>query len=160
MNAQTKKKAGARAARGSRAKGNGHGRFSLARNLNDLGSSAQGAVRSGRQAVTSAYRVASGLSRSLPRPRDMIPRAPNLQTMVDNSPLLIGVVGIGVGLLLGALLPIGSSGGAWPAQPSGSAGKTRRVRRGASTKPAKRTKSGSARSAGATKAVSETVTGN
>ena len=137
MTPQNRKKA-ARAARKARARGNGQGRFSLARNLNDLGTSAQGAVRSGRQAVTSAYRMASGLSRSLPSARDMVPRAPNLQRIVDNNPLLVGAVGIGVGLLLGALLPIGQGGGSWSAQPSPASGKTGRARRKGGARPARR----------------------
>ena len=97
-------KSGRRAARNARA---GNGRYSLARNINGLGTSAQQALRAGRKAMTSAYGIAtSGLSRSLPRARAMVPHTPrNLQQMVENNPLLIGVIGIGVGLLLGALMP-------------------------------------------------------
>ncbi len=97
-------KSGRRSARNERA---GNGRYSLARNINGLGNSAQQALRAGREAMTSAYGMASsGLSRSLPRARAMVPHTPrNLQRMVDNNPLLIGVIGIGVGLLLGALMP-------------------------------------------------------
>ena len=97
-------KSGRRSARSARA---GNGRYSLARNLNGLGTSAQQALRAGREAMTSAYGMAtSGLSRSLPRARAMVPHTPrNLQRMVEKNPLIIGVIGIGLGLVLGALMP-------------------------------------------------------
>ena len=104
MITNNRKKAGARSSRSARGKNVVPGRYSLARNLNGLGSSAQSAIRSGRQAMDSAYRMASGVSQSLPNARDMTPR--NLQRMVESHPLLISVIGIGVGLLLGILRPI------------------------------------------------------
>ncbi len=103
MTTPSRGKTGRRSSRNARA---GNGRYSLARNLNGLGNSAQQALRAGRQAVTSAYGMASGLSQSLPRARDMVPQTPrSLQLMVEKNPLLIGVIGIGVGLVLGALMP-------------------------------------------------------
>jgi hypothetical protein len=61
--------------------------------------------------MSSAYRMASGLSRSLPSARDIIPGTPrSLQRMVDNNPLLVGAIGLGLGMVLGALLPLGLGG--------------------------------------------------
>ena len=93
--------------------GNGQGRFSLARNLNDLGSSAQGAVRSGRQAVSSAYGWPADFPGRCRAPATWFrARRATCRKMVDNNPLIVGVIGIGVGLLLGALMPIGQAAAA------------------------------------------------
>jgi hypothetical protein len=93
-------------------------------------------VRSGRQAVTSAYRMASGLSRSLPSARDMIPHTPrSLQRMADNNPLLIGAIGLGLGMVLGALMPLGFMGDQPEAEPRRRAARrARRQRRRAGPK--------------------------
>jgi hypothetical protein len=149
MKTSSRKKQGGRSAR--RRGGNGQSRFSLARNLDGLGTSARGAVRSGRQAMSSAYRMASGLTHSLPSPRDLVPQTPrNLQKLVENNPLVVGAIGVGLGLLLGALMPIGggsevSADDQRQAQP-----RTRRRRRASPKRspiPARRAKSSAARTA-------------
>jgi hypothetical protein len=90
----------------ARRNGNGHGSHS---NYYGLGSTMRKAVSSGRDAMNTAYERASEMTGSLPSMRDMrhmMPSTPRgLQDMVNRNPMRLGAIGIGLGLLLGALVP-------------------------------------------------------
>lgn len=84
---------------------NGHGSHSSY----SLGSTMRKAVSGGRDAVNTAYEKASEMTSSLPSMRDMrdmMPSTPRrLQRMANRNPMRLGAIGIGLGLLIGALVP-------------------------------------------------------
>lgn len=86
----------------SRRGGNGHGIHSSY----GLGSTMRKAMSTGRDAMNTAYERASEMTHSLPAMRDMVPNTPRgLQSMANSNPMRLGAIGIGLGLLLGALVP-------------------------------------------------------
>ena len=64
--------------------------------------------RQGRDAVSSAYDTVSKAGRALPSMPDGLhlrSRGQSIYAMMEERPLVIGAVGLGVGMLLAALLP-------------------------------------------------------
>jgi hypothetical protein len=78
-----------------------------ARNGNSKGISSK-LYRQGRKAVAGVYDAANTLGSSLPSmPRNLHlrERGQSMYDMVENKPLVFGVVGLGVGMVIAALLP-------------------------------------------------------
>jgi hypothetical protein len=64
--------------------------------------------RHGRNAVTGAYKSASEMGGSLPkmaRNMHLRERGQSMYDMVEKKPLVFGAVGLGVGMVIAALLP-------------------------------------------------------
>lgn len=75
-------------------------------------------IARGKSAFGDAYAWAGEASSALPRTtRDFgLPDQKSLKAMIDDKPLIIGAVGLGIGLALGSMLPsVGFSGKAKPA---------------------------------------------
>jgi hypothetical protein len=66
----------------------------------------------GRSALNQAYSLAEQAGSAGSRAMRNMPDTRSLQTMMDERPLLLGAVGLGIGVLIGAMLPSmhGSSG--------------------------------------------------
>lgn len=61
--------------------------------------------RQGRDMVSGAYETAAKAGRSMPRSIGLRARGKSAYSMLEERPLVMGAVGIGVGMVLGALLP-------------------------------------------------------
>jgi ElaB/YqjD/DUF883 family membrane-anchored ribosome-binding protein len=74
---------------------------------NGYGKSAAKLMQSGKSALGSAYSWADAAGRSLPRAARNIhmPAHGSVQDFVSDRPLILGAVGLGVGMAIGALLP-------------------------------------------------------
>lgn len=75
-------------------------------------------IARGKAAFGDAYAWAGEASHSLPRStRDLgLPDPKSLKAMIDDRPLIIGAVGLGIGVALGSMLPTaGLTGSAKPA---------------------------------------------
>jgi hypothetical protein len=75
-------------------------------------------IARGKSAFGDAYAWAGEASSALPRStRDFgLPDQKSLKAMIDDKPLIIGAVGLGIGLALGSMLPsVGFAGKAKPA---------------------------------------------
>lgn len=80
--------------------------------------SASRLIARGKAALGDAYAWAGETSHALPRSaRDLrLPDQKSLQAMIDDRPLIIGAVGLGIGVALGSMLPtVGLTGKAKPA---------------------------------------------
>ena len=80
--------------------------------------SASRLISRGKAAFGDAYAWAGEASHSLPRStRDLgLPDQKSLKAMIDDKPLIIGAVGLGIGVALGSMLPtVGLTGKAKPA---------------------------------------------
>jgi len=73
-------------------------------------------IARGKTAFSDAYAWAGEASSALPRTRrDLgLPDTKSLKAMIDDKPLIIGAVGLGVGVALGSMLPTISQGKAAP----------------------------------------------
>lgn len=70
--------------------------------------------RQGKDVVTGVYESASKARRAmpqLPKARDLRERGQSMYSMMEDRPLVIGAVGLGVGIALAALLPSMKSNG-------------------------------------------------
>jgi hypothetical protein len=69
-------------------------------------------IARGKSAFSDAYAWAGEASSALPRTgRDLgLPDPKSLKAMIDDKPLIIGAVGLGVGVALGSMLPTLSQG--------------------------------------------------
>ena len=75
-------------------------------------------ISRGKTALGDAYAWAGEASNALPRTtRDLgLPDQKSLKAMIDDKPLIIGAVGLGIGVALGSMLPsVGLSGKGKPA---------------------------------------------
>jgi hypothetical protein len=65
-------------------------------------------IARGKAAFSDAYAWAGEASSALPRTRrDLgLPDPKSLKAMIDDKPLIIGAVGLGVGVALGSMLPL------------------------------------------------------
>ena len=75
-------------------------------------------IARGKSAFNDAYAWAGEASSALPRTgRDLgLPSQKSLKAMIDDKPLIIGAVGLGVGVALGSMLPTISQGKPAPAR--------------------------------------------
>lgn len=86
--------------------------------LSGYSESASRLIARGKAAFGDAYAWAGEASSSLPRStRDLgLPDQKSLKAMIDDRPLIIGAVGLGIGVALGSMLPnAGFTGKAKPA---------------------------------------------
>jgi hypothetical protein len=60
----------------------------------------------GKQAIGGAYEwAADGAGRALPRAARHLPDQRTLQSVFEDRPILLGVIGLGVGAMIGMMLP-------------------------------------------------------
>lgn len=86
--------------------------------LSGYSESASRLIARGKAAFGDAYAWAGDASSSLPRStRDLgLPDQKSLKSMIDDRPLIVGAVGLGIGVALGSMLPtVGFTGKARPA---------------------------------------------
>ncbi len=106
------------------------------------------AVKQGRKFANSAYGMASHMADRLPHAADMMPDTRRIQRMADTNPMLLGAIGLGIGLVVGAFMPNVISGSRNNA-PAGrtTTGNRRRAapKNSGRAKTARSTKSGAAR---------------
>ncbi len=63
-------------------------------------------IARGKEAFGDAYAWAGEAGSALPKAtRDHLPDQKSLKTMIDERPLIIGAVGLGIGVALGSMLP-------------------------------------------------------
>ncbi|HEY7747493.1 MAG TPA: hypothetical protein VH933_02325 [Aestuariivirgaceae bacterium] len=64
-------------------------------------------LRERQRAINKAYEWASDATRSVPRlAKDLrLPRRSDLEALTEASPIVMGAVGLGIGLVLGSLMP-------------------------------------------------------
>lgn len=89
----------------------------------------------GKQALGGAYEWAESAGRSLPSISDKIhmPSTRRAQSMMEDNPLMVGALGLGLGLALAAMMPLTGRSGSWSMLgQSRSQGSTRRRRGGRS----------------------------
>lgn len=69
----------------------------------------------GKQALGGAYKWAESAGRSLPNISDKIsiPSARRAQSMMEDNPLMVGALGLGLGLALAAMMPLTGRSGSW-----------------------------------------------
>ena len=66
----------------------------------------------GKRAIGGAYEwAADGAGRALPRAASHLPDQRALQSMFEDRPMLLGVIGLGVGAMIGMMLPRHQMGG-------------------------------------------------
>jgi hypothetical protein len=72
-----------------------------------LQASADKVIRRGKRAVNKAYNWADDARRAVPRlAKDLrLPRSSDFDVLSDANPLVIGAVGLGIGIVLGTLMP-------------------------------------------------------
>jgi hypothetical protein len=75
--------------------------------LSGYSASAQRFLKRGKSAFGGAYTWAGEAGKSLPaNVRNFgLPDQKSIQTLMNDSPLVLGVVGLGIGVMLGAMLP-------------------------------------------------------
>jgi hypothetical protein len=61
--------------------------------------------RQGKDAVAGAYETAAKAGRALPSTRQIRDQGQSVYSMMEERPLVMGAVGLGVGIALAALLP-------------------------------------------------------
>ena len=71
--------------------------------------SSDGVLHKGRQAMSDAYHWAGERTSHLPDMRSQLHRVRSVQTIINENPVVLGAIGLGIGVLLGALLPHGNS---------------------------------------------------
>ncbi len=84
-----------------------NGSSAKSRGKNSQGMTAK-LYRQGRDVMESAYDAASGIGSSLPKISgnlDLRKRGQSIYSAVENKPLIFGAVGLGVGIVLAALMP-------------------------------------------------------
>jgi hypothetical protein len=70
------------------------------------GDTASRLMSRGKQAIGGAYEwAADGAGRALPRAARHLPDQRILQSVFDDRPILLGVIGLGVGAMIGIMLP-------------------------------------------------------
>jgi hypothetical protein len=63
-------------------------------------------LRQGRRVIDRAYDWAGEATSAMPRFRDLrLPRRSDLSAITEANPLLLGAVGLGLGIVLGSLMP-------------------------------------------------------
>jgi hypothetical protein len=63
-------------------------------------------VRQGKRAINRAYDWAGEAASAMPRFRDLrLPRRSDFGTITEANPLLLGALGLGIGIVLGSLMP-------------------------------------------------------
>jgi len=63
-------------------------------------------IARGKSAFSDAYAWAGEAGNALPRTKDLgLPDQKSLKAMIDDKPLIIGAVGLGIGVALGSMLP-------------------------------------------------------
>lgn len=80
--------------------------------LSEYGDSAIRFLEKSQQALTSMYGWAEKKGRQIPGAisRAQLPSAKSLQTLTEENALILGAAGVGLGVLIGAMLPAMSSG--------------------------------------------------
>lgn len=70
------------------------------------GDTASRLMSRGKRAIGGAYKwAADGAGRALPRAASHLPDQRALQSVFDDRPILLGVIGLGVGAMIGMMLP-------------------------------------------------------
>lgn len=84
----------------------------------------------GRRAASSAYDwAAEGASRAMPLARNSMPDQRLVQRLVDERPYMLGAIGLGIGAMIGLMLPSPFNGGGM-SRSSGRSGGSSRSRSG------------------------------
>lgn len=103
-----------RRASASRSSSGGSKRSSRSRSRRRSNGTVNTLMARGRSALNQAYGLAEQAGSASSRAVRKMPDTRSLQTMMDERPLLLGAVGLGIGVLIGAMLPSmhgGSSSG-------------------------------------------------
>lgn len=106
------RKSGRRSRRASASRQSGSKRSARSRSSRRSNGVANTLMAGGRSALNQAYNLAGQAGNAGSRAIRNMPDSRSLQTMMDERPLLLGAVGLGIGVLIGAMLPSihGSSG--------------------------------------------------
>jgi hypothetical protein len=99
-------KAGGRGQGGGRGMGADQGESS-----GRYGGAASRLMSQGRQALGGAYGWASEAGRSFPRASEYVPDRSTLRNLFEERPLVIGAIGLGLGAVIGMMMPSRLMGG-------------------------------------------------
>jgi hypothetical protein len=104
-----------KAARGSKARkrgASGETRRSQGESSGTYSATASRLMSQGKQALGDAYGWASeGAGRAFPRASDFVPDRRALRNMLEERPLVLGAIGLGLGAMIGMMLPSRFMGG-------------------------------------------------
>lgn len=105
-------KAAARGSKGRKRSAGGESRRSQGESSGSYSATASRLMSQGKQALGDAYGWASeGAGRAFPRASDFVPDRRALRNLLEERPLVLGAIGLGLGAMIGMMLPSRFMGG-------------------------------------------------